>query len=137
MDRFLYDRDLRHERVKISAHVYSHSLVFSNCVKNGKFPHILKYDDITHVFKIGDPTDKCNCRPINTLLNFSKTFLETWRDKLNKGQNVGTITVDLSKALDTLNHKLLFKKNYNLMVSIKNHFLLLKAILLTENKGLR
>ena len=28
----------------------------------------------------------------------------------NKGQKVGAIILDLSKALDTLNHKLLFKK---------------------------
>ena len=63
-------------------------------------------------------------------------MIESWRALQNKGQKVGAIIMDLSKAFDTLNHKLLFKK-LQLMVSIKNHFLLLKPILLTENKELK
>ena len=35
--------------------------------KNRKFPDILKYADITPVFKKGDTTDKSNYRPISTL----------------------------------------------------------------------
>ena len=35
---------------------------------------------------------------------------ESWRRLQNKGQKVGAITMDLSKAFDTLNHKLIFKK---------------------------
>ena len=42
--------------------------------KNRKFPDILKYADITPVFKKGDTTDKSNYRPISTLWNFSKIF---------------------------------------------------------------
>ena len=59
-----------------SVHIYSHLLtnIFNDCVKSGKFPNILKYADITPVFKKGDPTDKTNYRPISTLLNFSKVF---------------------------------------------------------------
>ena len=63
-------------------------------------------------------------------------MIESWQALQNKGQKVGAILMDLTKAFDTLNHKLLLK-NYKLMVSIKNHFLLLKAILLTENKELK
>ena len=63
-------------------------------------------------------------------------MIESWQALQNKGQKVGAIIMDLSKAFDTLNHKLLFKK-LQLMVSIKNHFLLLKPILLTENKELK
>ena len=37
-------------------------------------------------------------------------MIESSRALLNKGQKVGAIIMDLSKALDTLNHKLLFKK---------------------------
>ena len=35
---------------------------------------------------------------------------------LNKDQKVGPIIMDLSKVFETLNHKLLFKKSYKLMV---------------------
>ena len=44
--------------------------------------------------------------------------------------------MDLFEAFDTLNHKLLFKKLQAYGFE-KNHFLLLKAILLTENKELK
>ena len=37
-------------------------------------------------------------------------MIESWRALQNKGQKVGAIIMDLSKAFDTLNHKLLFKK---------------------------
>ena len=37
-------------------------------------------------------------------------MIETWRALQNKGQIVGAIIMDLSKAIYTLNHKLLFKK---------------------------
>ena len=134
--------------IKDVAHVYSHRLtiIFNNCVKNRKYPGILKYADIIPVFKKGDTTDKSNYRPISTLSNFSKIFeiliysqvnscmesklskylagfrrnhntqhaltrmIESWRALQNKGQEVGAIIMDLSKAFDTLNNKLLFKK---------------------------
>ena len=63
-------------------------------------------------------------------------MIESWQALQNKGQKVGAIIMYLSKAFDTLNHKPLFKKlqayGFN-----KKHFLLLKAILLTENKELK
>ena len=37
-------------------------------------------------------------------------MIESWRALLNISQKVGAIIMDLSKAFDTLNHKLLFKK---------------------------
>ena len=43
-------------------------------------------------------------------------MIESWWTLLNKDQNVGPIIMDLSKVFETLNHKLLFKKNYKLMV---------------------
>ena len=38
--------------INYAAHVYSHRLkmIFSNCIRNGKFPDTLKYPDITLVF---------------------------------------------------------------------------------------
>ena len=122
------------------------TIIFNNCVRNRKFPDILKYADITPVFKKGNTTDKSNYKPISTLSNFSKILeeriysqvnsfmesklskylagfrrnhktqhtllrvIESFRALLNKNQKVGAIIMDLSKAFDTLNHKLLFQK---------------------------
>ena len=57
-------------------HIYSQVLtnIFNDCVQSGNFPDILKYADITPVFKKVDTTDKANYRPISTLSNFSKVF---------------------------------------------------------------
>ena len=53
-------------------HIYSQVLtnIFSDCVKSGNFPDILKYTDITSVFEKGDTIDKTNYRPISTLSNY-------------------------------------------------------------------
>ena len=37
-------------------------------------------------------------------------MIESWRALQNKGQKVGAIIMELSKAFDTLNYKLPFKK---------------------------
>ena len=59
-----------------SVHIYSQvlTIIFNNCVKSGEFPDILKYADITPVFKKGDTTDKTKYRPISALSNLSKVF---------------------------------------------------------------
>ena len=46
--------------IKDVTHVYSHRLtiIFNNCIKHKKFPDILKYADITPVFKNEDTSDK-------------------------------------------------------------------------------
>ena len=45
-----------------SVHTYSHAItkIFNDSSKSGNFPDILKYADITPVFKKGDKTDKSN-----------------------------------------------------------------------------
>ena len=56
-------------------------------------------------------------------------MIESWWAFQNKGQKIGAILMDLSKALDTLNHKLLFKKlqaysfDKNLLTFIEIHFI--------------
>ena len=49
-------------------------------------------------------------------------MIESWWTLLNKDQKVGPIIMDLSKVFETLNYKLLFKKNYKLMVRLKTTF---------------
>ena len=49
------------------------------------------------------------CRNHNTQ-NALLRMIGSWRALQNKGRKVGAIIMDLSKAFDTLNHKLLFKK---------------------------
>ena len=78
-------KDIPMRIIKDAAHVYSHRLtiIFNNCIKNSKFPDILKYADITPVFKKGDTTDKSNYRPISTLSNFSKIFVKLIYSQVN------------------------------------------------------
>ena len=37
-------------------------------------------------------------------------MIETWKKHLDKGEKIGVILMDLSKALDTINHSLLLAK---------------------------
>ena len=69
-------KDIPMRIIKGAAHVYSHGLriTFSNCIENRTFQDILKYADITPVFKKGDTNDKSNYRPVSTLSNFLKIF---------------------------------------------------------------
>ena len=59
-----------------SVHIFSQVLtsIFHDCAKSGNSSDILKYADITLVFKKGDTTDKTNYRPIITLSTFSKVL---------------------------------------------------------------
>ena len=97
-------KDIPMRIIKDAAHVYSHRLtiIFNNCIKNSKFPDILKYADITPVFKKGDTTDKSNYRPISTLSNFSKIF-----EKLIYSQVNSYMEAKLSKYLAG------FRRNHN------------------------
>ena len=87
-----------------SVHLYSHALtkIFNDCEKSGNFPDILKYADITPVFKKGDATGKSNYRPISTLSNFSHVF-----EKLIYTQINSFMQPKLSKHLAG------FRKNHN------------------------
>ena len=55
-------------------------------------------------------------------------MIETWGAMLNKGNKVGAIKMDLSKAFDTLNHNLLLCKlkaygfNKNALTFIQSYF---------------
>ena len=91
--------------IKISAQVYSSKLtqILNHCVSTASFPYLLKYADVTLVFKKdGDVTDKENCRAISTLSNFSKIF-----EKLTCNQSFEFMNIKLSKYITG------FRKNHN------------------------
>ena len=97
-------KDIPMAAIKNATHAYSHRLtiIFNNCIRNGRFPDILKYADITSVFKKGDTTDRRNYRPISTLSNFSKIF-----EKLIYNQVNSYMESKLSKYLAG------FRRNHN------------------------
>ena len=96
--------DIPAKLLKDSAVIYSPILmkIFNNCLREGKFPDILKYSDITPVFKKGENTKKENYRPISSLSNFSKIF-----EKLIHSQISQFIESKLSDYLTG------FRRNHN------------------------
>ena len=63
-----------------SVHIYSQVLtnIFNDCVKNGNFPDVVKYADITPFLEKGDMSDNANYISISTLSLISQKFLENW-----------------------------------------------------------
>ena len=81
-------------------------------------------------------------------------MLELWKKALDNGKSVGAISIDLSKAFDTLNHDLLIAKldadefsenspnyiqsylcNYLQRINVNDNFRLWKDIFITVPQG--
>ena len=107
----------------------------NECIKQNKFPNVLKIADITPIFKKDDPLDNTNYRPISILPTVSKIFerilfnqlqrfwkgyttqyalinlLQKWQKCLDASDGiVGTLLMDLSKAYDCAKHDLIIAK---------------------------
>ena len=58
--------------------------IFNDCLKENKFPNLMKIAEINPVFKKTDNTSKDNYRPISTLSNFTKLFESILFTQLNR-----------------------------------------------------
>ena len=58
--------------------------IFNDCLKENKFPNLMKIAEISPVFKKLDNTSKDNYRPISTLSNFTKLFESILFTQLNR-----------------------------------------------------
>ena len=83
------------------------SSIFNDCLKESKFPNLMKIAEITPVFKKLNNTSKDNYRSISTLSNFTKLFESILFTQLNRYmQN------KFSKYLTS------FRKNHNTQNSL-------------------
>ena len=58
--------------------------IFNGCLKENKFPNLIKIAESSPVFKKLDNTSKNNYRPISTLSNFTKPFASIHFTQLNR-----------------------------------------------------
>ena len=58
--------------------------IFNDCLKENKFPNLMKMAQISPVFKKLDNTSKDNYRPISTLSSFTKLFERILFTQLNR-----------------------------------------------------
>ncbi|XP_057305363.1 uncharacterized protein LOC130642291 [Hydractinia symbiolongicarpus] len=121
--------------------------LFEKSIVDEVFPGAMKLADICPLFKNGDRSSKLNYRPIYEFIDsklsllvsgFCKGFssqhvllhmIESWRKDLDKGNAVGALLMDLSKAFDCVDHNLSYLTNRFQRVGIDGYFSLWKEII--------
>ena len=75
-DKASISNDIPISVIKNFATCYCEKLasIFNDCLKENKFPNLMKIAEISTVFKKLENTSKDNYRPISTLSNFTKLF---------------------------------------------------------------
>ena len=63
---------------------YPLKYLFGKSLEKGVFPHVLKIDRVTPLFKVGDASDISNYRPIPVLSCFSKILERIMYNRLHK-----------------------------------------------------
>ena len=116
------------------------TFIINGCIEKGIFPNDLKLADVSPIFKQEDHRpvsilphmskvfERILYKQIDTfmttkfspyLCGFRKNhnaqysllkMIETWKKHLDKGEKIGVILMDLSRAFDTINHSLLLAK---------------------------
>ncbi|XP_057310303.1 uncharacterized protein LOC130648279 [Hydractinia symbiolongicarpus] len=128
--------------------------LFKKSIVDEVFPGALKLADICPLSKNGDRSSKLNYRPIYEFIDsklspllsgFRKGFssqhvllylIESWRKDLDKGNAVGPLLMDLSKAFDCVDHYLLIAKLHATTFS-KSALVLLRSYLTNKFQRVR
>ena len=127
INKYAISGDIPSKILKQHAQIYSKKQpdIFNESIKIGKFPDILKKAEVMPVSKV---FEKLIYSQINTYMSdkFSKyltgfcknhntqhallNMIENWKGNLNKGNKIGSISIDVSKAFGTLDQSLLIAK---------------------------
>ena len=85
-DKASISNDIPISIIKNFATCYCEKLasIFNDCLKENKFPNLMKIAEISPVFKKLDNTSKDNYRSISTLSNFTKLFESILFRQLNR-----------------------------------------------------
>ena len=81
----IYHGDLPIKLIKEYSDIFTTIIVesFNKYILNGTFPNNLEIPEVIPVYKINEPYDKNNYRPINILSNLSKIYERYVHDQIN------------------------------------------------------
>ncbi len=84
--------------------------VYKTSINDGTFPDAFKLAKVSPLYKKESTIERSNYRPISTLSMLSKPLEKHVASSEYKSNLIGVVFLDLSKAFDLNNHKLLLSK---------------------------